>query len=58
MVHCRHTIDHEQRANGLEFGLVIVMIGNKVWLGGNMVVCPSVTVREKSVIVARVGGYQ
>lgn len=46
-----HAIDPEQRANGLEFGLPIV-IGNKVWLGGNVVVCPGVTIGENSVIGA------
>ncbi|QNE35805.1 sugar O-acetyltransferase [Leifsonia shinshuensis] len=46
-----HPIDPEQRRARLEAALPIV-IGDNVWLGGGVVVCPGVTIGDDSVIGA------
>jgi maltose O-acetyltransferase len=46
-----HPINHKERASGLEFAKAIE-IGEDVWLGGNAVVCPGVTIGDRSVIGA------
>ncbi|PML97934.1 sugar O-acetyltransferase [Vibrio breoganii] len=47
-----HPIDPVQRIEvGIEFGLPI-KIGNNVWLGGGVIVCPGVTIGENAVIGA------
>lgn len=38
-----HPIDPEKRSSGLEFALPIT-IGDNVWLGGNVIVMPNVTI--------------
>lgn len=44
-----HPLDPELRASGQEYALP-VRIGDRVWLGGNVVVNPGVTIGENSVI--------
>lgn len=46
-----HPIDAEERAKGLEYARPIT-IGNDVWLGGGVIVCPGVTIGDRSVIGA------
>lgn len=46
-----HPLDHEVRASGLENAKPIT-IGDDVWLGGSVVVCPGVTIGDRAVIGA------
>lgn len=46
-----HPIDYKQRATGLEFAKPIV-IGEDVWVGGSVVICPGVTIGDRTVIGA------
>ena len=46
-----HPLDPESRDTGLEFGHPIT-IQNSVWLGGNVVVLPGVTIGEGTVVAA------
>ncbi len=46
-----HPLDAAQRRQGLEFGKPII-IGDDVWIGGSAVLCPGITVGEKSIIAA------
>jgi maltose O-acetyltransferase len=46
-----HPIDSTTRNSGLEFGRPIT-IGSGVWIGGGTIVCPGVTIGERSVIGA------
>ena len=46
-----HPLDAAVRATGLEYGAPIA-IGDHVWIGGNAVICPGVTVGAGSVIGA------
>ncbi|GAB2546679.1 sugar O-acetyltransferase [Rufibacter soli] len=46
-----HPMNHQERATGLEFAKPI-SIGEDVWLGGSVVVCPGVTIGDRSVIGA------
>lgn len=46
-----HPINHLVRASGLEYGKPIV-IGEDVWIGGNVVICPGVTIGNRSIIGA------
>lgn len=46
-----HPIDADQRNQGLEFAKPI-NVGNNVWIGGNVVVLPGVTIGDNSVIAA------
>ena len=46
-----HPINYKERATGLEFAKPIT-IGEDVWLGGNTVVCPGVSIGDRSVIGA------
>ena len=46
-----HPIDHKVRASGLEFAKPIT-IGEDVWVGGSAVICPGVTIGDRSVIGA------
>lgn len=46
-----HPMEHEQRALGLEFARPIT-IGEDVWIGGSAVICPGVTIGDRSVIGA------
>lgn len=46
-----HPLDAEERASGLEFALPI-KIGNDVWFGANVTVCPGVTIGNNVVVGA------
>jgi len=46
-----HAINAKERSEGLEFTKPIT-IGNNVWLGGNVVVMPGVTIGDSSIIGA------
>ncbi|PRY13236.1 maltose O-acetyltransferase [Pontibacter ummariensis] len=46
-----HPMNHKERASGLEFAKPIT-IGEDVWLGGSVVVCPGVTIGDRAVIGA------
>lgn len=48
-----HPLDPEQRQQGLEFGKSVA-IGNDVWIGGGAIICPGITIGEKSMIAAGV----
>jgi maltose O-acetyltransferase len=46
-----HPMSHTERAAGVEYGKTI-RIGEDVWIGGNVVICPGVTIGDRSVIGA------
>lgn len=46
-----HPIDPSVRASDLEFGLPIT-IGNRVWIGGNSVVLPGITIGDDVIVAA------
>ena len=46
-----HPMDAQARANGVESALP-VRIGSDVWIGGRVVICPGVTIGDRSVIGA------
>lgn len=46
-----HPMDHKERATGLEYAKPI-KIGEDVWVGGSVVICPGVTIGDRSVIGA------
>jgi maltose O-acetyltransferase len=46
-----HPVDHVERSSGREYARPIV-IGEDVWIGGGAVICPGVTIGDRSVIGA------
>ena len=46
-----HPMDYRERAAGLEFAKPVT-IGEDVWIGGSAVICPGVTIGDRSVIGA------
>lgn len=46
-----HPIDYKERASGLEFAKPIE-IGEDVWVGGSAVICPGVSIGDRTVIGA------
>jgi maltose O-acetyltransferase len=46
-----HPIDHVERSSGREYARPIV-IGEDVWIGGSAVICPGVTIGNRSIIGA------
>ena len=46
-----HPMDHQERASGLEYAKSVV-IGEDAWIGGSVVICPGVTIGDRSVIGA------
>jgi maltose O-acetyltransferase len=46
-----HPINYQERATGLEYAKPIT-IGEDVWIGGSVVICPGVTIGDRSVIGA------
>ena len=46
-----HPINYEERATGLESGEAIT-IGDDVWIGGSAIICPGVTIGDRTVIGA------
>ena len=46
-----HPLGHKERSSGVEYAKPIV-IGEDVWIGGSAVICPGVTIGNRSVIGA------
>jgi len=46
-----HPMNHLERSSGREFAKAI-NIGNDVWIGGSVVICPGVTIGDRTVIGA------
>ncbi len=46
-----HPVNYKERASGLEYGKPVT-IGEDVWLGGSVVICPGITIGDRSVIGA------
>lgn len=46
-----HPIDYQERATGVEHGESIT-IGDDCWIGGNVVICPGVTIGHRCIIAA------
>jgi maltose O-acetyltransferase len=46
-----HPVDARARRSGLEYALPVI-IGNGVWLGGGVIICPDVTIGENTVVGA------
>ncbi len=46
-----HPLNYKERASGLEYAKPIV-IGEDVWIGGSAVICPGVTIGDRTVIGA------
>jgi len=46
-----HPLNYKERATGLEYAKPI-SIGEDVWVGGSVVICPGVTIGDRSVIGA------
>jgi len=46
-----HPMNHKERAGGLEYAKPIA-IGEDAWIGGSVVICPGVTIGDRSVIGA------
>ena len=46
-----HPTNYKERAAGLEFGKAIT-IGEDVWIGGSAVLCPGVTIGDRTIIGA------
>jgi maltose O-acetyltransferase len=46
-----HPMDYRERAAGLEYAKPVT-IGEDVWIGGSAVICPGVTIGDRSVIGA------
>ncbi|WP_347156963.1 sugar O-acetyltransferase [Pontibacter chitinilyticus] len=46
-----HPMNYSERASGLEFAKPIT-IGEDVWIGGSVVICPGVTIGDRTVIGA------
>lgn len=46
-----HPLSYKERASGLEYGKP-VSVGEDVWIGGSVVICPGVSIGDRSVIGA------
>jgi maltose O-acetyltransferase len=46
-----HPLDWKQRAEGLEYAKPLV-IGSHVWIGGGAILCPGITIGDRSIIGA------
>ncbi|CAN5290355.1 sugar O-acetyltransferase [soil metagenome] len=46
-----HPIDHKERSSGVEYSKPIT-IGEDVWVGGSTVICPGVTIGDRTIIGA------
>jgi maltose O-acetyltransferase len=44
-------MNHHERASGLEYAKPVA-IGEDVWIGGSAVICPGITIGDRSVIGA------
>ena len=46
-----HPMDHTERAKGIEFAKPVT-IGEDVWIGGGAIICPGVSIGDRTVIGA------
>ena len=46
-----HPLNHMERSSGREYAMPVI-IGDDVWIGGSAVICPGVTIGDRSVIGA------
>jgi len=46
-----HPVNHKERASGVEYAKPIT-IGNDVWVGGSAVICPGVSIGDRTIIGA------
>jgi maltose O-acetyltransferase len=46
-----HPLNWQERASGKEFGTPVT-IGSNVWIGGSAVICPGVSIGDRSIIGA------
>jgi maltose O-acetyltransferase len=46
-----HPTDHKERASGVEFAKPIT-IGEDVWVGGSAIICPGVSIGDRTIIGA------
>lgn len=46
-----HPLNYKERASGLEYAKPVI-IGKDVWIGGSAVICPGVTIGDKTVVGA------
>ena len=46
-----HPIDHRERSSGREYAKPVI-IGEDVWVGGSAVICPGVSIGDRSIIGA------
>ena len=46
-----HPLNYQERAAGLEFAKPVI-IGEDVWIGGSAVICPGVTIGDRTIIGA------
>lgn len=46
-----HPVNYKERASGLEFAKPVI-IGEDAWIGGSAVICPGVTIGDRTVIGA------
>ena len=46
-----HPVDYQERSSGLEFAKPI-SIGEDVWVGGSAIICPGVTIGDRTIIGA------
>lgn len=46
-----HPIDYKERSSGVEFAKPVT-IGEDVWIGGSAVICPGVTIGDRTIIGA------
>lgn len=46
-----HPMDYKERASGLEYAKPVI-IGEDVWIGGSVVICPGVIIGDRTVIGA------
>ncbi len=46
-----HPVDYKERAAGVEFAKPII-IGEDVWVGGSAIICPGVTIGDRTIIGA------
>jgi maltose O-acetyltransferase len=46
-----HPLNHKERASGLEYAKPII-IGEDVWVGGSVVICPGVSIGDRCVLGA------
>jgi maltose O-acetyltransferase len=46
-----HPLDHMERSSGREYAKPVV-IGEDVWIGGSAVICPGITIGDRSIIGA------